>query len=165
MYQFPRLSPAGSIPSRRGLFHTNKKGFECQSLIRKICARRQYSSRRCELRRGHSQIRGQIPTPKGQWRRQILSPLRRWMEKTCACDKLRQCVVARVGENSANITFLEYLNYPGAYVEEYATWSHRMMALTFSSIDMSNNDVGKESAQKFMKQTGDLKAATLYFAS
>ena len=34
-----------------------------------------------------------------------------------------------------------------------------------SSIDMYNNDVGKESAQKFMKQTGDLKAATLYFAS
>ena len=33
------------------------------------------------------------------------------------------------------------------------------------SIDMYNNDVGKESAQKFMKQTGDLKAATLYFAS
>ena len=31
------------------------------------------------------------------------------------------------------------------------------------SIDMYNNDVGKESAQKFMKQTGDLKAATLYF--
>jgi hypothetical protein len=30
---------------------------------------------------------------------------------------------------------------------------------------MYNNDVGKESAQKFMKQTGDLKAATLYFAS
>ena len=29
-----------------------------------------------------------------------------------------------------------------------------------SSIDMYNNDVGKESAQKFMKQTGDLKAAT-----
>jgi len=28
-----------------------------------------------------------------------------------------------------------------------------------------NNDVGQESAQKFMKQTGDLKAATLYFAS
>ena len=34
-----------------------------------------------------------------------------------------------------------------------------------SSIDMYNNDVGKESAKKFMKQTGDLKAATLYFAS
>ena len=34
-----------------------------------------------------------------------------------------------------------------------------------SSIDMYKNDVGKESAQKFMKQTGDLKAATLYFAS
>ncbi len=34
-----------------------------------------------------------------------------------------------------------------------------------SSTDMYNNDVGKESAQKFMKQTGDLKAATLYFAS
>ena len=34
-----------------------------------------------------------------------------------------------------------------------------------SSIDMYINDVGKESAQKFMKQTGDLKAATLYFAS
>ena len=34
-----------------------------------------------------------------------------------------------------------------------------------SSIDMYNNDVGKESAQKFMKQTGALKAATLYFAS
>ena len=27
---------------------------------------------------------------------------------------------------------------------------------------MYNNDVGKESAQKFMKQTGDLKAATLF---
>jgi hypothetical protein len=37
--------------------------------------------------------------------------------------------------------------------------------LRVSSIDMYNNDVGKESAQKFMKQTGDLKAATLYFAS
>jgi hypothetical protein len=34
-----------------------------------------------------------------------------------------------------------------------------------SSIDMYDNDVGKESAQKFMKQTGDIKAATLYFAS
>jgi len=34
-----------------------------------------------------------------------------------------------------------------------------------SSIDMYNNDVGQESAQKFMKQTGDLKDATLYFAS
>ena len=34
-----------------------------------------------------------------------------------------------------------------------------------SSIDMYNNDVGQESAQKFMKQTGALKAATLYFAS
>ena len=33
------------------------------------------------------------------------------------------------------------------------------------SIDMYNNDVGKKSAQKIMKQTGDLKAATLYFAS
>ena len=30
-----------------------------------------------------------------------------------------------------------------------------------SSIDMYNNDVGK----KFMKQTGALKTATLYFAS
>ena len=29
-----------------------------------------------------------------------------------------------------------------------------------SSIDMYNNDVGKESAQNFMKQTGALKAAT-----
>ena len=28
---------------------------------------------------------------------------------------------------------------------------------------MYNNDVGKESAQKFMKQTGDLKATTLLF--
>jgi hypothetical protein len=36
---------------------------------------------------------------------------------------------------------------------------------TASSIDMYNNDVGKESAQKFMKQTGDLKVTTLYFAS
>ena len=34
-----------------------------------------------------------------------------------------------------------------------------------SSIDMYNNDVGQESAQKFMKQTGALKDATLYFAS
>ena len=30
-----------------------------------------------------------------------------------------------------------------------------------SSIDMYNNDVGQESAQKFMKQRGDLKAATV----
>ena len=37
--------------------------------------------------------------------------------------------------------------------------------MNLSSTDMYNNDVGKESAQKFMKQTGDLKAATLYFAS
>ena len=34
-----------------------------------------------------------------------------------------------------------------------------------SSIDMYNNDVGKESAQKIMKQTGALKDSTLYFAS
>jgi hypothetical protein len=40
-----------------------------------------------------------------------------------------------------------------------------MMQDGLSSIDMYNNDVGKKSAQKFMKQTGDLKAATLYFAS
>ena len=39
------------------------------------------------------------------------------------------------------------------------------LPLSLSSIDMYNNDVGKESAQKFMKQTGALKAATLYFAS
>jgi len=37
--------------------------------------------------------------------------------------------------------------------------------LLSSSIDMYNNDVSKESAQKFMKQTGALKDATLYFAS
>ncbi len=37
--------------------------------------------------------------------------------------------------------------------------------LYISSIDMYNNDVGKKSGQKIMKQTGDLKAATLYFAS
>ena len=42
-------------------------------------------------------------------------------------------------------------------------WSHGRRHE--SSIDMSNNDVGKESAQKFMKQTGVLKADTLYFAS
>jgi hypothetical protein len=43
---------------------------------------------------------------------------------------------------------------------------HRQdLLLIDSSIDMYNNDVGKESAQKFMKQTGALKAATLYFAS
>ena len=34
-----------------------------------------------------------------------------------------------------------------------------------SSSRMYNKAVGKESAQKIMKQTGDLKAATLYFAS
>ena len=34
-----------------------------------------------------------------------------------------------------------------------------------SSIDMYNNDVGQESVPKIMKQTGDLKAATLDFAS
>ena len=44
------------------------------------------------------------------------------------------------------------------------TRSIRSLSLA-SSIDMYNNDVGKKSAQKFMKQTGDLKAATLYFAS
>jgi hypothetical protein len=33
-----------------------------------------------------------------------------------------------------------------------------MVNVGTSSIDMYNNDVGKESAQKFMKQTGDLKA-------
>jgi hypothetical protein len=43
---------------------------------------------------------------------------------------------------------------------------HRQdLLLIDSSIDMYNNDVGKESAQKFMEQTGALKAATLYFAS
>ena len=41
----------------------------------------------------------------------------------------------------------------------------KQMEKVVSSIDMYNNDVGQESAQKFMKQTGDLKAATLYFAS
>jgi hypothetical protein len=53
------------------------------------------------------------------------------------------------------------------------TWKHfgpeddpgSELSQSGSSIDMYNNDVGKESAQKFMKQTGDLKAATLYFAS
>ena len=39
------------------------------------------------------------------------------------------------------------------------------MWVLYLCIDMYNNDVGKKSAQKFMKQTGDLKAATLYFAS
>ena len=39
------------------------------------------------------------------------------------------------------------------------------LSLSPSSIDMYNNDVGKKSVQKFMKQTGALKAATLYFAS
>ena len=50
------------------------------------------------------------------------------------------------------------------FLKEHA---HRMMTHTNgkSSIDMYNNDVGQESAQKFMKETGDLKAATLYFAS
>jgi len=43
--------------------------------------------------------------------------------------------------------------------------AHLEREWTESSIDMYNNDVGQESAQKFMKQTGDLKAATLYFAS
>ena len=40
-----------------------------------------------------------------------------------------------------------------------------MCVCVVSSIDMYNNDVGQESAQKFMKQTGVLKDATLYFAS
>ena len=43
--------------------------------------------------------------------------------------------------------------------------SHKKCITRTSSIDMYNNDVGKKSAQKIMKQTGDLKAATLYFAS
>jgi hypothetical protein len=43
--------------------------------------------------------------------------------------------------------------------------SHGPHVTDGSSIDMYNNDVGKKSTQKFMKQTGDLKAATLYFAS
>jgi hypothetical protein len=36
-----------------------------------------------------------------------------------------------------------------------------MCVCVVSSIDMYNNDVGQESAQKFMKQRGDLKAATV----
>ena len=49
----------------------------------------------------------------------------------------------------------------------YRTWVDRIHISysCISSIDMYNNDVGKESAQKFMKQTGVLKAATLFFAS
>ncbi len=39
------------------------------------------------------------------------------------------------------------------------------LLMLVSSIDMYNNNVGKESAQKFMKQTGDPKADALYFAS
>jgi hypothetical protein len=43
--------------------------------------------------------------------------------------------------------------------------SPRQTAVYKSSTDMYNNDVGKESAQKIMKQTGALKTATLYSAS
>jgi hypothetical protein len=52
--------------------------------------------------------------------------------------------------------------FPGELCD---AWNGVGRTATNSSIDMYNNDVGKESAQKFMKQTGDLKAATLYFAS
>ena len=53
----------------------------------------------------------------------------------------------------------------GGIVEDMCYERRRAEACVDSSIDMYNNDVGQESAQKFMKQTGDLKAATLYFAS
>ena len=51
------------------------------------------------------------------------------------------------------------------YASVYQPAMCRMRACPSSSKDMYNNDVGQESAQKFMKQTGALKAATLYFAS
>jgi hypothetical protein len=66
----------------------------------------------------------QIPAPKDQEGKQKRSlRLRQGIEKACACGELRQCAVARIGENIAlDITFPEYLNYPGAYAEEYAKW-------------------------------------------
>ena len=36
------------------------------------------------------------------------------------------------------------------------------LAAAFSSIDMYKNDVGKESAQKIMKQTGDLRTGCIF---
>ena len=51
------------------------------------------------------------------------------------------------------------------YATRYDFLRRLVSGVSESSIDMYNNDVGKKSAQKFMKQTGDLKAATLYFAS
>jgi hypothetical protein len=46
-----------------------------------------------------------------------------------------------------------------------ASGSNGATCVLCSSTVMYNKAVGQESAQKFMKQTGDLKAATIYFAS
>jgi len=56
-----------------------------------------------------------------------------------------------------------YAHWPDASC--HSAWEKLTFGGAVSSIDMYNNDVGKKSAQKIMKQTGDLKAATLYFAS
>jgi len=70
------------------------------------------------------------------------------------------------GRPFANLLLAHLTFYAGqedaalAHLKEHLSWRTQR-----SSIDMYNNDVGQESAQKFMKQTGDLKAATLYFAS
>ena len=57
-------------------------------------------------------------------------------------------------------------NKAPAYIDVFAALAKAILFReSYSSIDMYNNDVGKKSAQKIMKQTGDLKAATLYFAS
>jgi hypothetical protein len=53
----------------------------------------------------------------------------------------------------------------GSLIRSHGVQGPQQLLAHPSSIDMYNNDVGQESAQKFMKQTGDLKAATLYFAS
>ncbi len=73
--------------------------------------------------------------------------------RTCVCMHM-QVVCTRVCVPMCSYVFIMY-----AYACGLHTHTHT------SSIDMYNNDVGQESAQKFMKQTGDLKAATLYFAS
>ena len=78
---------------------------------------------------------------------------------THTCIQRNTCMHARGRERE----------FIGDYLTAGGSWMHASKSLDVapcdSSTDMYNNDVGQESAQKCMKQTGDLKTATLYFAS
>ena len=72
-------------------------------------------------------------------------------------------IVQRVGEGIHNgeLTFSHPRSRTHISAEGYGDKSDSLV----SSIDMSNYAGGQLSAQKILKQTGALKAATLYFAS